>query len=94
MREPDVASHTVAFTQAFNLRRLRKQRGLSQAELARRAGVPRVTTTRAEGGDVCTTMEHLSALAVALCVPVDDLLKAPPKNAKIVKRTANRKVRQ
>ena len=85
MSDTDSASHP-AFVQAYNIRRIRTARGLKQAELARRAGVPRVTATRAEGGAVSSSMPVLSALARALCVRIDDLMKAPPKNARINKK--------
>jgi transcriptional regulator with XRE-family HTH domain len=56
----------MAFTE--NLRRLRLERFLSQAELARRAGLHALTITRLEGGATAPSTRTVRALAGALAV--------------------------
>ena len=58
---------------ADNLRRLRLERFLSQAELARRAGMHAITITRLEAGDQAPTTRTVRALAEALEVQPRDL---------------------
>ncbi|GEM_PF-1513382 len=58
---------------AENLRRLRLERFLSQAELARRAGMHAITITRLEAGDRAPTTRTVRALADALGVEPRDL---------------------
>jgi transcriptional regulator with XRE-family HTH domain len=61
----------VAF--AENLRRLRLERFLSQAELARAARMHALTITRLEAGDHVPTTRTVRALAEALGVQPRDL---------------------
>lgn len=69
-----------------NLRPFRERAGLSQAELARRAGVPQPSISRYETGTAPTVrLEHLARLAAVLGVrrPGDLLGPAPkPKRAR------------
>ena len=58
-----------------NLRRLRVERGLGQAELARRAGLSRPGYHQIELGSVEPRSATLEAIARALRVPVADLLR-------------------
>ena len=58
---------------AENLRRLRLDRFLSQAELAQRASMHAITITRLEGGDRAPTTRTVRALADALGVEPRDL---------------------
>jgi transcriptional regulator with XRE-family HTH domain len=53
---------------AENLRRLRLERFLSQAELARRAGLHALTVTRLEAGATAPTTRSVRALADTLGV--------------------------
>ena len=53
---------------ADNLRRLRLEGFLSQAELARRAGLHALTVTRLEAGATAPSTRTVRALAVALGV--------------------------
>jgi transcriptional regulator with XRE-family HTH domain len=53
---------------AENLRRLRLEQFLSQAELARRAGVHALTITRLEAGSTAPSTRTVRALADALAV--------------------------
>ena len=63
---------------AQNLGALRAARGLTQAELARQAGVPRSTLTRLESGSGNPSLSNLARLADALQVTIEELL-APPR---------------
>lgn len=59
---------------AAQLRLRRTQRGLSAAELARQAGLSKATVSALEAGQANPTVDTLDALAVALRVPLTDLL--------------------
>lgn len=63
---------------AVNLRRLRRERALSSAELARRAGISRATLTLLEAGGGNPTLDTLYGLANALDAALADLIAAPP----------------
>jgi transcriptional regulator with XRE-family HTH domain len=67
---------------AWNLRRFRVKRGLSQEALAVDAGVDRSYVGRIERGVENPTVETLSRLAKALEVPPAELLVAPKPNEK------------
>jgi transcriptional regulator with XRE-family HTH domain len=56
------------------IRRRREQRGMSGAELARRSGLSKATLSQLEAGKGNPTIETLDALAVALLIPLTDLL--------------------
>jgi len=75
MSAPDVAARLAA-----NLRRLRGARGLTQAQAARLAGLPRPTWTTLESGSGNPTMQVLLAAAAALQLSLEELL-APPREA-------------
>ena len=55
-------------------RRLRETAGLTQAELARKAGIGRITLVRLENGERTPRLSTLSAVAHALDMGVRDLL--------------------
>jgi transcriptional regulator with XRE-family HTH domain len=59
---------------ARNVRRLRRERGYSQSELARRAGLAKQTLSSIEAGDANPTVLTLTTIAAALAVPVAHLL--------------------
>ncbi|MBW8800239.1 MAG: helix-turn-helix transcriptional regulator [Streptomyces sp.] len=59
---------------ARNVRLLREQRGLSLAELARRAGLAKQTLSNLEQGTGNPTVETLFSIATALGVPVTRLV--------------------
>lgn len=46
--------------------RCRKEKGITQAELARRAGIPRTNITRFESGDYNPSLEMMVRIAAAL----------------------------
>ena len=60
------------------LRELRLARGMSQAELARQAQVTTNYISRLEGGGAAPGIDLAARLAVALGVPVADLLPMTP----------------
>lgn len=63
---------------AANLRRLRADRGVSAAELARSAGASRATVSQLEAGEGNPTLDTLYALATALDAPLAELIAPPP----------------
>jgi transcriptional regulator with XRE-family HTH domain len=71
---------------AENLRRLRQEQFLSQAELAKRAGVSKLTVQRLEAGTTLPYAKTVRQLAEALSVPPADL--AHPSEVAEAKRVA------
>ncbi len=65
---------SLAVTIGAQLRLRRTQRGLTAAELARRAGISKATLSGLEAGRANPTVDTLDALAVALRIPITDLL--------------------
>jgi transcriptional regulator with XRE-family HTH domain len=74
-------AHTtvVRATVATNLRIARKRAGLSQSALAQHSGVDKRTISRIERAKADTVVPRLHALAVALSIPVADLLAGLPE---------------
>jgi transcriptional regulator with XRE-family HTH domain len=65
---------------AANVRRLREARGLSQARIARLAGIPRPTWASLEAGSANPTLGVLTRTAAALSVSIEELI-GPPRTA-------------
>lgn len=65
---------SLAASVGAQLRLRRDQRGMSAAELARRAGLSKATLSGLESGRANPTIDTLDAVAVALGVPLADLL--------------------
>lgn len=63
---------------AANLRRIRQASGISQEELAHRAGLHRTYVSSVERGRRNLTIDNIFALAAALAVDPRELL-APPR---------------
>ena len=63
---------------AENVRQLRDRRGMSQAQMAKAAGIPRPTWTNLESGTANPTLGVLLKVAGTLHVPLEELL-APPR---------------
>ena len=63
------------------LKKLRKKAGLTQEELAEKAGVSNITISQWENGIYAPTMTRMKGLAQALNVPESDLLNDPPPNS-------------
>jgi len=57
----------------MNISRIRKQRGLTQVDLAELTKLTQPTISRAERGDDSTTMATLASIAAALEVPISVL---------------------
>ncbi len=68
---------TIDTTVGERLFALRKERGLSQSELARRAGVNRTSVIFTENGRTVPRPSTVRQLASALDVGLDDLLNGP-----------------
>jgi transcriptional regulator with XRE-family HTH domain len=79
-----MASSTDALVRA-RLRVLRAERGLSQEEVADRAGMAASTLSRLESGARRLALDHLTPLAQALGVEVGELL-APVADPRVVDR--------
>jgi transcriptional regulator with XRE-family HTH domain len=62
---------------ARNLRSLRAGRGLTQAQAARAAGVPRATWAHLESGAANPTLAVIHRAAVALHVSIEELIAEP-----------------
>ncbi|HEX2678021.1 MAG TPA: XRE family transcriptional regulator [Polyangiales bacterium] len=75
------------------MRSLRDKRGLTQAQLAKLAGVPRATWSHLESGAGNPTLALLTKVALALQVRLEELL-APPRAAAHHYRAAELPVRQ
>lgn len=59
---------------AKNLKRIRKETGLTQTEVAELANIHRVTYTRYETGKLNISVHHLVKVAFVLNVTVDEVL--------------------
>jgi transcriptional regulator with XRE-family HTH domain len=64
---------------AGNVQRMRKAAGLSQAELAHRAGISSRYLSSIERGVVSATVTVLGKIARALRVDPCELIRAPPR---------------
>src|SRR5262245_26437849 len=63
---------------ATRVRAFRKQRGLTQAELAANAGLAEGTISRLEKNHEPPTLNSLARIAAALGVPIEQLLTGVP----------------
>lgn len=73
----------VAESLAQNVRLLREKRGLSQAQIAKIAGVPRATWTHLESGESNPTLAVLLKVAAALQVRLEELLGPSDRGARL-----------
>ncbi|MDB4975570.1 MAG: DNA-binding protein [Myxococcaceae bacterium] len=69
---------------AENVRSLREQRGLTQQQISKIAGVPRATWGNLESGAANPTLQVLTRVAAALQVRLEELLSAPRTGARHV----------
>jgi transcriptional regulator with XRE-family HTH domain len=60
------------------IREVREQRGLSQGDIARTTGMFRAYISRVEHGYLVPSVETLERFAVALSVPLHELVRAGP----------------
>lgn len=84
----DEGSDDTAARLAANLRSLREGRGLTQGQLAQRAGIPRATWANLESGAANPTLAVLEKVAGALQVSLEELVAAPRAWAKLYRRDA------
>jgi transcriptional regulator with XRE-family HTH domain len=68
-------TNTILDVFARNLQELRKERGLSQEQLAARAGVHRTYIGMIERSEKNITLLNMEKIAIALNVDIIDLLK-------------------
>lgn len=61
---------------ALNLRAIRRQKSLTQAQVAERLGVTQATYSRYEAGENSPTLTTVQAVAVALGVSHEELLSS------------------
>ncbi|ACY17263.1 helix-turn-helix transcriptional regulator [Haliangium ochraceum] len=78
---------------AHNVKQLREARGMSQAQIAKLAGIPRPTWSTLERGDGNPTLSVLLRAAAALQVSLEELV-APPRAAARVYRKGSLTVRR
>lgn len=71
--------HTAAMDK---VREIRKARGLSQVELAEKAGVNQATISKVERGNMNVTLENITAIATALGVEPVQLFSLPELQAR------------
>lgn len=74
--DDEVATHL-----ADNMRQLREAHGLTQQQVAKRAGVPRPTWANLESGGANPTLAVLLKVARALSVSLEELLSPPRASA-------------
>jgi transcriptional regulator with XRE-family HTH domain len=65
-----------------NIRQLRQARGLTQQQMAKLSELPRATWANLESGGSNPTLAVLHRVAVALQVPIEELIAEPRANAK------------
>jgi transcriptional regulator with XRE-family HTH domain len=75
---------------AEGLRRIRRERQLTQADLARMAGVSPSALSQAEAGRRGLSLDTLLALSDRLGIGVDDLLGRPPRVDHVLARRGRR----
>jgi transcriptional regulator with XRE-family HTH domain len=71
---------------AQNLRHVRGQRGLTQQQIAKLAGIPRSTVAQLETGGGNPTLAVLSRLALALRLSIEELLSTPRARCRLFKK--------
>lgn len=79
-RESEVSKHL-----GKNVEQLRKKRGLSQAQLAQLAGVPRSTVTYIESGQGNPSLSNLIKISGAVQVSIEELLSRPRSPTQLIR---------
>lgn len=74
-RSGDLDTTSPSRVLAENVRQLRTARGLTQAQMAKRAGLPRATWANVESGDANPTLAVVHAVGFALDVSIEELLR-------------------
>lgn len=57
-----------------NIRRIRKEKGLTQSQLAKKAGISEISVRKYESGKRKPKLETMEKIANALDVPLDEIL--------------------
>lgn len=70
----ELLSVEISIMIAHNLKRIRENKKITQAEVAKRANISRITYCRIETARSIVTLQTLLKLAIALDVAVDELL--------------------
>lgn len=81
------AQPSVASNLADNITSLRESRGLTQAQIAKTAGIPRPTWANVESGSANPTLAVLLRIAEALQVSLEELLAPPRPSARHYKKS-------
>jgi transcriptional regulator with XRE-family HTH domain len=68
---------------ARNVKQLRQARGMTQDQVAKIAGLPRATWANLESGAANPTLTVLHGVAVALEVPLEELIASPRADVKL-----------
>jgi transcriptional regulator with XRE-family HTH domain len=68
---------------AANIRHLRQARGLTQQQMSKLSELPRATWANLESGSSNPTLAVLHRVAVALQVPIEELIAEPRAGAKL-----------
>jgi transcriptional regulator with XRE-family HTH domain len=71
---------------ASNVKQLRQARGLTQQKMAKLAGMPRATWANLESGAANPTLSVLRSVALALEVPLEELIATPRADVKLFKK--------
>jgi len=79
---PAMADDELPDRLARNVRALRTVRGMTQQQMARLSGLPRATWANLESSAANPTLAVLHRVAVALQVPLEELIAAPRADAK------------
>lgn len=81
MHTPEARSDVLAFV-GENLRRLRRQAGMSQAALAEASGLSRRMIVKLEGGDTNVSLASLDRLAEALGTTIVEVVSDPAERSR------------
>lgn len=76
-------ANDVAARLAQHLKELRQSRGFTQQQMAKLAGVPRATWANLESASANPTLAVLHRVALALQVPIEELIAAPREVVKL-----------
>ncbi len=69
-----------------NIRQLRDARGMTQQQMAKFSGLPRATWANLESGAANPTLSVLHKVALALQIPLEELISAPRAACKLYPR--------
>jgi XRE family transcriptional regulator, regulator of sulfur utilization len=78
----DMEDEELADRLARNLKQLRQARGLTQAQMAKLSRLPRATWANLESGAANPTLAVLHRVALALQVPIEEIIAAPRAEVK------------